>query len=211
MAISEDPVPSSEFETPRRDFLITTAGVVTAAGLAGAAWPLIDSLNPSAEVKARMKEFSLVEVNLAAIAPGQRATVILRRRALRWGRPVFIAHRTAAEIAAAQADDGAEMADPEPDSARTRRQEWLVVFGMCTYERCPLVGQDNGWYAQSSWGDYYRSFASGDDFRGKWDGWWCRCCASHFDTAGRVRAGLAKQNLEVPPHSFGDDGTLIVG
>jgi ubiquinol-cytochrome c reductase iron-sulfur subunit len=61
-------------ETPRRDFLYLTTGAIGAVGAAAAVWPLIDSMNSSAEVRA----LSTTEVDLAPIEPGQRITVVWR-------------------------------------------------------------------------------------------------------------------------------------
>ena len=100
-------------------------------GGATALWPLIDSLNPSADVLAE----SRIEVDLSGVEPGQRITVSWR------GQPVFIDHRTPERIAAARADDDVEMIDPEPNSARVLHAEWLVVVGICTHLGCVPLGQ----------------------------------------------------------------------
>jgi ubiquinol-cytochrome c reductase iron-sulfur subunit len=95
---------------PRRDFLYVATMAATSVGAVAAAWPLIDSMNPTSDVLA----LASVEVDLAPIEVGQRITV-------EWqSRPVFIVHRTAAEIAAARADDTADLRDPQPDAERAR-------------------------------------------------------------------------------------------
>ena len=56
---------------------------------------------------------------------------------MRWqGKPVFIVHRTEAQIARAEADDRAATLDPAKDRTRVKRKEWLVVVGVCTHLGC---------------------------------------------------------------------------
>lgn len=167
----------------RRDFLYLATGATAAAGAAAAAWPLIDSMSPSAELRA----LGAVEVDLAPIQPGQRLTIGWR------GRPVFIDHRSPRRIALARADDDAGLKDPAPDSARVRREEWLVVIGICTHLGCIPLGQRPG------------------EPTGDWEGWFCPCHGSHFDTAGRIRKGPASRNLDLPPYQFLDDSRIRIG
>ena len=167
----------------RRDFLYLTAGAMTAVGTAAAVWPLIDSMNPAADVRA----LASVEVDLEPLEVGQRITVKWR------GEPVFIGRRTAAEIDRARADDAAVLPDPELDSVRVQRAEWLVVIGVCTHLGCIPKGQ------------------APVSARGAWDGWFCPCHGSHYDTSGRIRKGPAPSNLVVPTYAFLDDLTLSIG
>lgn len=167
----------------RRDFLYV-ATAATGAVVAGAAtWPLIDALNPSADVVA----LSSVEVDLADAAPGSRISVKWR------GRPVFIWRRTPDVIARARAEDADAMKDPEPDKDRAQREEWLVVIGVCTHLGCIPLGQKEG------------------DALGGWDGWFCPCHGSHYDVAGRIRQGPAPRNLDLPPYQFLTDTLVRIG
>ena len=175
-------IPGDDGET-RRDFLYLLAGAMGAVGTAAAIWPLIDSMNPSAEVRA----LAIVEADLEPIQLGQRVTVVWR------GRPAFIDHRTPARIARAKADDAAELKDPEPDSARVQRDEWLIVIGVCTHLGCIPKGQRSG------------------DPLGRWGGWFCPCHGSHYDTSGRIRMGPAPKNLVVPPYEFLENGMVRIG
>ncbi|MCC3860990.1 ubiquinol-cytochrome c reductase iron-sulfur subunit [Pseudemcibacter aquimaris] len=124
----------------RRNFLYlaTTAAGAVAAG--GAAWPLIDQMNPSKDVLA----LSSIEVDLSKIPVGTSAVFLWR------GNPVFVRHRTEEEIARAQADDAADdLIDPEIDADRVQRPEWLVMSGVCTHLGCvPLdqQGEFGGWF-----------------------------------------------------------------
>lgn len=84
------PKPQNGAEPDRRDFLYVATAVEGAVGTGFTMRPLIANLNPSADVLG----FSTVEIDLAPIALGQRIT-------FNWqGNPVFISHRTAAEIEA---------------------------------------------------------------------------------------------------------------
>ncbi len=152
-------------------------------GAGAAVWPLIDSMNPAADVLA----LASVEVDLEPMDVGQRITV-------RWrGQPVFICRRTAEEVAKAKADDMAELRDPETDDARVQRQEWLIVIGVCTHLGCIPLGQKPG------------------DPRGQWDGWFCPCHGSHYDTSGRIRKGPAPKNLYLPEYVLLEDMAVRVG
>jgi ubiquinol-cytochrome c reductase iron-sulfur subunit len=175
--------PWVEPDPTRRDFLYVATGVAAAVGGAFAVWPLIDSMNPSAELLA----LASIEVDIEPIVPGQRVTIQWRKQ------PLFIVHRTAGEIAQARADDDAELIDPAPDEVRVQRSEWLIVVGVCTHLGCIPLGQ------------------KGTDRRGDWSGWFCPCHGSQFDTSGRVRKGPAPGNLEVPPYGFDDDLIVRIG
>ena len=170
-------------ENTRRDFLYLTTGAVAAVGIAAFVWPLIASMNPAADVLA----LSSVDIGLDDIELGQRVTVQWR------GRPVFIDHRSQAQIARAREEDSADLVDPEPDSARIQRDEWLIVIGICTHLGCVPLGQKT------------------TDPRGAFAGWFCPCHGSHYDTSGRIRRGPAPRNLEVPPYQFLDDGRMRIG
>jgi ubiquinol-cytochrome c reductase iron-sulfur subunit len=176
------PKHEQEKET-RRDFLYLAAGTTAAAGTAAALWPLLDSMNPAADVRA----LSTSEIDLAPIQLGQRITVKWR------GQPVFIDRRTPERIAQATADDTAELKDPETDGARVQRDEWLIVVGVCTHLGCIPLGQKAG------------------DSKGKWGGWFCPCHGSHYDTSGRIRKGPAPKNLVVPSYEFLDEALVRVG
>lgn len=168
----------------RRDFLYVATGTTAAVGTGIALWPLIDSMNPSADVLA----LSSVEIDLSPIQVGQRITVKWR------GQPVFVVRRTDAEIARARADDrNPNLIDPTADADRVQRPEWLVVVGICTHLGCVPLGQRSG------------------DPVGKYGGWFCPCHGSVYDASGRVRRGPAPTNLKVPPYDFIDENFLRIG
>src|SRR5271155_6235430 len=118
----------------RRDFLLLTTGAIGGVGVAATIWPFVDSLNPARDTLA----LSTTEVDLAPVQVGQRLTVAWR------GKPVFIDHRTPEEIKAAEDVNVADLRDPQPDSARVKKTEWLVVIGVFTHLGCIPLGQKDG-------------------------------------------------------------------
>ena len=170
-------------DATRRDFLMLLAGGGAAVGAAALAWPLIDSMNPAADVLA----LSSTEVNISQIEAGQSVTITWR------GKPVFIRHRTSDEIARANAIDSAGLRHPEEDEARVQKAELLVVVGVCTHLGCVPLGQKTG------------------EVKGEYEGWFCPCHGSHYDTSGRIRKGPAPTNLEVPPYTFLSDSVIRIG
>jgi ubiquinol-cytochrome c reductase iron-sulfur subunit len=167
----------------RRDFLTIAASAVAGVGAAIAVWPLIDSMEPAKDTLA----LSTAEVDLAPVQPGQRLTVKWR------GKPVFIDRRTPEEIKAAEQVDVGSLRDPQPDSARVKKPEWLVVVGVCTHLGCVPLGQRP------------------TDERGEYGGWFCPCHGSQYDTSGRIRQGPAPKNLEVPSYQFTSDTAIKIG
>src|SRR6266481_833896 len=110
----------------RRDFLVLATVAVGGMGALSLAWPLIDQMNPSADVLA----LASIEVDIAKIEVGQRIKVLWR------GHPVFIDHRTAEEIKAAESVNIADLRDPQTDAQRVQKPEWLIVVGVCTHLGC---------------------------------------------------------------------------
>ena len=167
----------------RRDFLYLTAGFMGLVGAGTAAWPIIQSMNPSAEVLA----LSTVEVDISQIEEGQRVTVVWQ------GNPVFIDHRTAKQIEEARAVDVEDLPDPQSDEDRVQKDQWLIMVGVCTHLGCIPKGQRPG------------------DSLGNYGGWFCPCHGSHYDTSGRIRKGPAPTNLPVPPYEFLEDTLVKIG
>jgi ubiquinol-cytochrome c reductase iron-sulfur subunit len=175
--------PASDDAQSRRDFLIVATGAVGAVGAALSVWPLIDSMNPSADVLA----LASTEVDISPIQVGQAITVTWR------GKPVFIRHRGVDEIKVARETDPAKLIHPEKDEARAKKPEWLIMVGVCTHLGCIPLGQKAG------------------EMKGEFGGWFCPCHGSHYDTSGRIRKGPAPKNLEIPPHTFTSDTTVKIG
>tara|TARA_B100001093_G_scaffold330893_1_gene315886 strand:- start:239 stop:778 length:540 start_codon:yes stop_codon:yes gene_type:complete len=169
----------------RRDFLQLTSIAVGAVGAASFGWPLVFSMDKSAEVKA----LSSTELDIASIQPGQAILVKWRKK------PYFVRRRTKDEISAAVKVEVASLRDPEKDSARVNsdRPEWLVVGANCTHFGCIPTG------------------AKSTENRGEFGGFYCPCHGSHYDTSGRIRKGPAPKNLPVPPYKFVSDNILRIG
>jgi ubiquinol-cytochrome c reductase iron-sulfur subunit len=174
--------PSSDGGT-RRDFIQLMTTSLTVFGAAAAAWPMIDSMNPSKDVLA----LSSIEVDLSHIEVGQAITVKWR------GKPVFIRRRTPEEIKMAEDTPLDGLRDPQPDSARVQKAEWLILVGVCTHLGCVPQGQ------------------KASEPRGQFGGWFCPCHGSEYDTSGRIRRGPAPLNLEVPTYVFESDTLVKIG
>ena len=177
----------------RRDFLYIATGAVGAVTTGAAVWPLIDQMNPSADVLA----LASIEVDIGEVEPGTQLTIKWR------GKPVFVRRRTGDEIEAARAVDLADLKDPgaenknlpadadasDANRALDKAGEWLVMIGVCTHLGCVPLG--NG--------------------AGEFGGWFCPCHGSHYDTSGRIRKGPAPKNLEVPLVAFISDTVIKLG
>lgn len=131
---------------------------------------------------ASVKALASIEVDLAAIETGQSITVTWR------GKPVFIRRRTEGEIAEARSVAETDMPDPQNDIDRVQKDEWLVMVGICTHLGCVPLGQ-----------------------AGDFNGWFCPCHGSHYDTSGRIRKGPAPKNLEIPSYEFVGDSRIKIG
>lgn len=162
----------------RRDILFVATGAAAAVATGGAVWPLIAQMNPDASTLA----LASTELDLSAITEGQIVTVKWR------GKPVFVRYRTPHEIEEAEKTPLADLPDPEPDSKRVKKPEWLVVVGVCTHLGCIPIGHE-----------------------GEFNGWFCPCHGSTYDTSGRIRSGPAPSNLEVPRYEFIADKKIKIG
>ncbi|KAI8140163.1 cytochrome b-c1 complex subunit Rieske [Fennellomyces sp. T-0311] len=157
--------------------MVGTTGLISAAGAQATVSDFLANMSASADVLALAK----AEVDMNSIPEGKNVTIKWR------GKPVFIRHRTADEIAEANGVSVQSLRDPQTDAERVKRPEWLVMLGVCTHLGCVPIGEA---------GDY--------------GGWYCPCHGSHYDISGRIRKGPAPLNLEIPEYSFQDD-TLIIG
>lgn len=183
---------AEDHEGTRRDFLYyATAGAgVVATG--AAVWPLVNQMNPSADVRA----LSSIQVDVGEVEAGTQLTV-------KWlGKPVFIRRRTEEDIAEARGvpmedliDIDARNNNLKPDALATDENrsmdesgEWLVMIGVCTHLGCVPLGD-----------------------AGDFGGWFCPCHGSHYDTSGRIRRGPAPENLPVPVAEFLDETTIKLG
>ena len=176
----------------RRDFIYYATAGAGAVGVGAAVWPLINQMNPSADVLA----LASIRVDVSGLDEGTQITVLWQ------GKPVFIRRRTVEEIEEARAVALSDLQDPiarneniagEVDATDANRAldeagEWLVQMGVCTHLGCVPLGN-----------------------AGDFGGWFCPCHGSHYDTAGRIRRGPAPTNLPIPPAAFVDDGTIELG
>ena len=166
----------------RRDFIYIAAGAGAVAAAAMVAVPLIGQMNPAADTLA----LASIEYDLSKVEEGMQAVVKWR------GKPLFVRYRTKKEIAEAKADDKklGEFRDPQTDAERVKagHEQYLVLIGVCTHLGC------------------VPNFGGGD-----YNGWFCPCHGSVYDTSGRIRSGPAPKNLEVPEYSFLSDTKIKVG
>jgi len=167
----------------RRDFLLHATLATGAVGTAVSLWPLVNSMNPAADTLA----LSSVEVSLAGIEEGQAITVSWR------GKPVFVRHRTPAEIEEAQSERWQDMPDPQSDEERVVDPKYLIVVGVCTHLGCIPLGQKT------------------TEPRGEYGGYFCPCHGSHYDKSARIRKGPAPTNLEVPEYTFLSETNIRIG
>ena len=176
----------------RRDFLYVATASAGAVVTGAAVWPMVNQMNASADVAALASK----DVDVSGIEVGTQLTT-------KWlGKPVFIRRRTAKEIEDARAVAVSDLVDTDArnanaaaaadasDQNRTLDEagEWLVMMGVCTHLGCVPLGN-----------------------AGEFDGWFCPCHGSHYDTAGRIRKGPAPENLPVPVASFTSETVIKLG
>ena len=180
----------------RRDFIYYATAGAGAVVTVAAVRPLVNQMNPTADVAAQAS----IRVPVDVVDPGTQIKVLWQ------GKPVFIRRRTEDEIAAARDVNPADLPDPdarnenvEPGAPATDENraldetgEWLVMMGVCTHLGCVPLG-------------------TGDGNPGDFGGWFCPCHGSHYDTAGRIRKGPAPENLPVPLARFEGEAELILG
>ena len=129
-----------------------------------------------------VKALATTEVDISQIQPGKSITVLWR------GKPVFIKRRTETEISEAQSVNLEELKHPEKDADRVKKPEWLVMMGICSHLGCVPLSD-----------------------KGEYNGWFCPCHGSHYDTSGRIRKGPAPTNMEIPKYVFVDENTIKIG
>ena len=127
---------------------------------------------------------SSTEIDISAIQPGQAIKAVFRKQ------PVFIRNLTPVEIAEANKVSISSLRDPQTLAERTKEghENWLITMGVCTHLGCVPTG-----------------------FSGDFNGWYCPCHGSHYDTAGRIRKGPAPKNLFVPEYAFLSASKIKIG
>jgi ubiquinol-cytochrome c reductase iron-sulfur subunit len=169
----------------RRDFLNIAAVSFAGVGALATLYPLVNQMNPSADVLA----LATIEVDLSQIKPGQAIKTMFRKQ------PLFVRQLTPPEIAAANSVPMSELRDPQTLAERTKpgHMNWLITMGVCTHLGCVPLGAGEG------------------ENRGPYGGYFCPCHGSQYDTAARIRKGPAPKNLEVPDYSFKSATVIEVG
>ena len=183
---------SDKVNKTKRDFLLYATAGTGAVVVGGSVWPLVNQMNPAADIQA----LSSIIVDVSSVEPGTQLTI-------KWlGKPVFIRRRTEEEITESRQVTLSELPDqisrninnPETDASDANRTldengEWLVMVGVCTHLGCVPIGESSG------------------DF----NGWFCPCHGSHYDSSGRIRKGPAPENLPIPIARFIDESTIRLG
>ncbi|MFD1786250.1 ubiquinol-cytochrome c reductase iron-sulfur subunit [Sphingomonas floccifaciens] len=185
MATDHEAIAEGPQDPRRRDYLQIGAVAFAGVGVGVIALPLINQMNPSADVLAA----SSTEVDVSAIQPGQAIKTTFRKQ------PLFVRNLTPAEIAAADAVPVSSLRDPETLEQRTKpgKTNWLITLGVCTHLGCVPLGAGEG------------------ENKGPFGGYFCPCHGSAYDTAGRIRQGPAPTNLHVPDYVFTSDTVVTVG
>ena len=183
----ENPAPYHEeaHDPRRRDFINIAAVAWAGVGAGVVVLPLINQMNPSADVLAQ----STTEIDVSKIEPGQAVKASFRKQ------PLFVRNLTPAEVAAADAVDAGTLRDPQTLAERTKegKKNWLITLGVCTHLGCVPLGAGEG------------------ENKGPFGGYFCPCHGSAYDTAGRIRSGPAPLNLQVPEYAFTSDTVVTVG
>jgi len=190
--------PKSPPNPIRRQLLTSITSFLGLVGVIFAAIPFLSAFRPSARAEAAGAP---VKVNISKLTQGELMTVEWR------GMPVFV-YKVSSEAQNVLSADKSKLADPNSDQqqqpeyaqndTRSRKKGIAVVKGVCTHLGCAPK--------------FYPE-ATSQDFDPNWQGgFFCPCHGSKFDLAGRVYANVpAPTNLEVPPHYFETDSTLVIG
>jgi ubiquinol-cytochrome c reductase iron-sulfur subunit len=189
-------VADDEVDLSRRKFLTGATIATGAIGAAFTAVPFIESWSPSESARAQGVP---VELDVSKIDPGQMAVTVWRKT------PIYVVRRTPEMVTQVSGHD-AELKDPKSEDSdqpayakntlRSRTADYLVLIGVCTHLGC-LPKQ---------------RFAAGELYPSWPGGFFCPCHGSRFDLAGRVFNGSpASTNLRVPPYSYPNPRTLLVG
>lgn len=182
---SPEPFHEEVHDPRRRDFINIAAVSFAGVGALAIVLPLINQMNPSADVLAQ----STTEVDLSKIAPGQAIKAQFRKQ------PLFVRNLTPVEIAEANKVDVSSLRDPQTLAERTKagKENWLITLGVCTHLGCVPLGAGEG------------------ENKGPFGGYFCPCHGSAYDTAARIRQGPAPKNLVVPDYTFNSDTVVTVG
>ncbi|MHA6723480.1 ubiquinol-cytochrome c reductase iron-sulfur subunit [Sphingomonas sp. RS2018] len=185
MATDHEAIAEGPKDPRRRDYLQIGAVAFAGVGVGVIALPLVNQMNPSADVLAQ----STTEIDISAIQAGQAIKTTFRKQ------PLFVRNLTPKEIAEADAVAVSSLRDPQTLEERTKtgKKNWLITLGVCTHLGCVPLGAGEG------------------ENKGPFGGYFCPCHGSAYDTAGRIRQGPAPTNLHVPEYAFTSDTVVTVG
>ena len=177
---------TGEHDDPsRRDFIYIATGAAAAVGAGAIAWPMAMQMGAAGDTRAA----GSIEIDVSKVEEGSQIKVLWR------GKPIFVRYRTQREIDIAESVDVEKLRDPQtdderfvPDFSGKINKNLLVMIGVCTHFGCIPVGE-----------------------AGDFDGWYCPCHGSHYDSAGRIRKGPAPLNLEIPPYEYISETVIKVG
>ncbi len=191
-------MPTDGVNKGRRRFLVATTAAIGGVGAGFAAVPFIQSWQPSAKAQSMGAP---VQIDISKLEPDQLLKVQWR------GQTIGVLRRTT-ESLGLLSDVTPDLRDPQSleseqpsfaqNETRALKEEYLVVNMHCTHLGCvpqflPQVGPQS--------------------FQENWKGgFFCPCHKSKFDMAGRVYKGVpAPTNLKIPPYSYIDNRTLLIG
>src|ERR1700743_980255 len=165
----------------RRDFLFVATGAAAAVGGVATLWPLVSQMNPDASTIAAGAP---IEVDLTPIATGQDIKVFWR------GKPIYIMNRTKKQVEAAREAPLGDLCGRQTGQPRGKagHDQWLVAIGIPPHLGCIPIAHE-----------------------GNYDGFFCPCHGSQYDSSGRSRQGPAPLNLPVPPYAFTSDTKIQIG
>jgi len=161
-------------------------------GMGSFLWMLTRAANTPQEVTIARD----LQIDLNTIPMGETQTLVFK------GSPLSVRHRTAQEMQEADRLYGPGLRDPyannqllhERDPATNANRSiagnpaFIAIIGTCTRkDKCAL---------QPNAGDF--------------NGWFCPCCSSHYDVAGRIIKGVAPRNLLIPRYRLADNNILHI-
>jgi len=172
---------NAESDMPRRAFTYMMVGGMGVVGAHAGKSFLTDFLS-TMSASADVLAVAQTEVDLTTIPAGKSMT-------LKWrGKPLFVRHRTPEEIEQVRAVDVSKLRHAQRDEDRVQDDRFLIALGVCTHLGCVPIHN-----------------------AGDFGGFYCPCHGSHYDGSGRIRLGPAPLNLEIPPYSFSNPTTIVVG
>ena len=168
----------------RRDFINIAAVSFAGIGSAALLYPLVNQMNPSADVLA----LASIEVDISGLPKARRSDDLAQAADL---HPPSDPGRDRRR----QRGGRRSLRDPQTLAERTKegKPQWLITLGVCTHLGCVPLGASQG------------------ESRGEYGGYFCPCHGSHYDTAARVRKGPAPLNLAVPEYEFLSDTSVRIG